>query len=350
MKINNNENLVSLSLNPYNRNNIKELLLSGKKINMNFFKEMNISEFQYQQSKIESNNLIISFSRELFLDFILVERLINEQKHTFELFNYLIDTNMEWLDFKKKMDYKTIIHKMKEVKYEHLSINRFNYFLNRIAPSKKFPRFIPLSLGFNHIFKWIKTQIIIYIYLINSKKIQSIKLPKIKLNKIKNANYSKKNIINQSNTSDKTIDITLNYSRNNPKSFLDSSLSYSINKKNKKKSTLISLKKNINNNERYQLKTNILSLNDYDEFDEKRKTLKLLNTLPLVVTKDYNEMREFYNKGEENDRLKKHNINEIKILTPIESGDKVKIISMLSNNKIGILSSLEHEKMNEILG
>ena len=231
MKINNNEDLVSLSLNPYNRNNIKEVLLSGKKINMNFFKEMNISEFQYQQSKIESNNLIISFSRELFLDFILVERLINEQKHTFELFNYLIDTNMEWLDFKKKMDYKTIIHKMKEVKYEHLSINRFNYFLNRIAPSKKFPRFIPLSLGFNHIFKWIKTQIIIYIYLINSKKIQSIKLPKIKLNKLKNANYSTNNIIKQSNTSDKTIDITLNYSINNQRSFINSSITKSKNKK-----------------------------------------------------------------------------------------------------------------------
>lgn len=105
-----------------------------------------------------------------------------------------------------------------------------------------------------------------------------------------------------------------------------------------------------NDNERYQLKTNILSLNNYDEFDEKIKTKKLLNTLPLVVAKDYNEMREFYNKGEENVGLKNNNINEIKVLNPYESGDKIKIISMLSNNKIGILSNLEQEKINEILG
>jgi len=346
MKINNNEDLVSLSLNPYNRNNIKEVLLSGKKINMNFFKEMNISEFQYQQSKIESNNLILSFSRELFLDFILVEKLINEQKHTFELLNYLINTNMEWLDFKKKMDYKTLINKMKEVKYNHLSKNKFNYFLNRIAPSKTFPRFIPLSLGFNHIFKWVKTQIIIYIYLINSKKIQNIKLPKIKLNILNYTNNnSTNNIINQSNTSDKTIDITLNYSINNQRSFINSSITKSKKKKKMNISSLIP-----NDNERYQLKTNILSLNNYDEFDEKIKTKKLLNTLPLVVAKDYNEMREFYNKGEENVGLKNNNINEIKVLNPYESGDKIKIISMLSNNKIGILSNLEQEKINEILG
>ena len=253
---------------------------------------------------------------------------------------------MEWLDFKKKMDYKTLINKMKEVKYNHLSKNKFNYFLNRIAPSKTFPRFIPLSLGFNHIFKWVKTQIIIYIYLINSKKIQNIKLPKIKLNILNYTNNnSTNNIINQSNTSDKTIDITLNYSINNQRSFINSSITKSKKKKKMNISSLIP-----NDNERYQLKTNILSLNNYDEFDEKIKTKKLLNTLPLVVAKDYNEMREFYNKGEENVGLKNNNINEIKVLNPYESGDKIKIISMLSNNKIGILSNLEQEKINEILG
>ena len=89
-------------------------------------------------------------------------------------------------------------------------------------------------------------------------------------------------------------------------------------------------------------------MNNYDEFDEKRKTMKLLNTLPLVVTKDYNEMRQFY-KGEENVGSKNNNINEIKVLNPYKSGDKDKIISMLSNNKIGILSSLEQEKINGII-
>ena len=144
MKIHKHQISVSFPLKSYKKNNInqfkinnfqterkeKETILLGKKVNINFFKETKISNFEFEEAKKESNNLISSFSNELFIDFISNELLINDQKHTYEIFNYIIDTNMDWIIFKKKMDYNILIEKMKEVKYENLTQSQFNFFLN----------------------------------------------------------------------------------------------------------------------------------------------------------------------------------------------------------------------------
>ena len=113
MQINKQQISVSFPLKSYKKNNInqfkiknvqteikeKETMLLGKKVNINFFKETKISNFEFEEAKKESNNLISSFSNELFIDFISNELLINDQKHTYEIFNYIIDTNMDWIIF-----------------------------------------------------------------------------------------------------------------------------------------------------------------------------------------------------------------------------------------------------------
>ena len=381
MQINKQQISVSFPLKSYKKNNInqfkiknvqteikeKETMLLGKKVNINFFKETKISNFEFEEAKKESNNLISSFSYELFIDFIGNELLINDQKHTYELFNYIIDNNMDWIIFKKKMNYKKIIEKMKEIKYENLSESQFNFFLNRLAPGKIYPRFIPLSLGMNHIYKWVKTQIIIYIYLINTKQIISNKLPKIFLkrnksnnnetiNHNKNLPHFKKNISTQNIVLDKNIDYSLpNFQRNYSSNYLDNNLiSPKINSKLpiniKKKNRKIKLNE-INDEKRYIVKTNILSLNGYNAYAEKvKKERNHLSTLPMALTKDYNEMRVFYNiNSDGNIILKNRNENELRNLYSFGIDNKTKILSMLSNNKIGVLGNLESKKLKELL-
>ncbi len=381
MQINKQQISVSFPLKSYKKNNInqfkiknvqtekkeKETMLLGKKVNINFFKETKISNFEFEEAKKESNNLISSFSYELFIDFIGNELLINDQKHTYELFNYIIDNNMDWIIFKKKMNYKTIIEKMKEIKYENLSESQFNFFLNRLAPGKIYPRFIPLSLGMNHIYKWVKTQIIIYIYLINTKQIISNKLPKIFLkrnksnnnetiNHNKNLPHFKKNISTQNIVLDKNVDYSLpNFQRNYSSNYLDNNLiSPKINSKLpiniKMKNRKIKLNE-INDEKRYIVKTNILSLNGYNAYSEKiKKERNHLSTLPMALTKDYNEMRVFYNiNSDGNIILKNRNENELRNLYSFGIDNKTKILSMLSNNKIGVLGNLESKKLKELL-
>jgi len=381
MQINKQQIPVSFPLKSYKKNNInqfkiknvqteikeKETMLLGKKVNINFFKETKISNFEFEEAKKESNNLISSFSYELFIDFIGNELLINDQKHTYELFNYIIDNNMDWIIFKKKMNYKTILEKMKEIKYENLSESQFNFFLNRLAPGKIYPRFIPLSLGMNHIYKWVKTQIIIYIYLINTKQIISNKLPKIFLkrnksnnnetiNHNKNLPHFKKNISTQNIVLDKNIDYSLpNFQRNYSSNYLDNNLiSPKINSKLpiniKMKNRKIKLNE-INDEKRYIVKTNILSLNGYNAYSEKiKKERNHLSTLPMALTKDYNEMRVFYNiNSDGNIILKNRNENELRNLYSFGIDNKTKILSMLSNNKIGVLGNLESKKLKELL-
>ena len=381
MKINKHQFPISFPLKSYKKNNInqfkikniqteikeKETILLGKKVNINFFKETKISNFEYEEAKKESNNLISSFTYDLFIDFIKNELLISDQKHTYEIFNYIIDTNMDWIIFKKKMNYKTIIEKMKEIKYENLSESQFNFFLNRLAPGKIYPRFIPLSLGMNHIYKWVKTQIIIYIYLINTKQIISNKLPKIFLkrnksnnnetiNHNKNLPHFKKNISTQNIVLDKNIDYSLpNFQRNYSSNYLDNNLiSPKINSKLpiniKMKNRKIKLNE-INDEKRYIVKTNILSLNGYNAYSEKiKKERNHLSTLPMALTKDYNEMRVFYNiNSDGNIILKNRNENELRNLYSFGIDNKTKILSMLSNNKIGVLGNLESKKLKELL-
>ena len=107
----------------------------------------------------------------------------------------------------------------------------------------------------------------------------------------------------------------------------------------------------INDEKRYIVKTNILSLNGYNAYSEKiKKERNHLSTLPMALTKDYNEMRVFYNiNSDGNIILKNRNENELRNLYSFGIDNKTKILSMLSNNKIGVLGNLESKKLKELL-
>ena len=70
----------------------------------------------------------------------------------------------------------------------------------------------------------------------------------------------------------------------------------------------------------------------------------------MALTKDYNEMRVFYNMNSNGNIIKNRNENKLRNIYSFGIDNKNKIISMLSNNKIGsILGNLDEKKLKELL-
>ena len=152
--------------------------LNPKNIKINFFREFNVSNEDFEKAKEISEQLLNSFNINFFLDILSLDKLLSVHKHLMELFNYIVylDQNFDWINFRKKLNYQKLINRMKNINYELLSPKQFNFYLNRFLPNMNLPKLIPLSSGMNHIFKWIKCQMTIYIYLINSKQLNNSKI------------------------------------------------------------------------------------------------------------------------------------------------------------------------------
>ncbi len=213
-RINNiNNELIQMALKEkLNKNNIK----------INFFREFNISNEDYEKAKEISIQLLNSFSINYMLDILSIDKLLPIQKHLMELFNYIvyIDQNFEWELFRKKLKYEDLINRMKNIRYEFLSSKQFNFYLNRFLPNMKLPKSIPSSLGMNYIFKWIKCQITIYIYLINSKELSYRKSNMNNISSLisnRNKSTSFDNIFLTNNIQFKSKNISKNEIENNQK-------------------------------------------------------------------------------------------------------------------------------------
>ena len=233
----------------------------------------------------------------------------------------------------KKIDYNTLIDKMNNINYDIISEKKFNLYLNQLAPSKQFPRFIPLSFGMNYIYKFVKNQIFIFIYFINSKS-NNFNLSKIKK---QNNDLTTRNIF-----LDKSFNFSLsnNTSRNYTTNYFNNTLSKT------KRSTFSNLYlRKINEKKRFELKNNILSLNDYNYFEDKKNNKRNYFNLSLALSNNLNDISKFFNKDKSNSRNYK---KESKLGVSWDLEDKNKMISMISNNKIGILSNLDENAFKKI--
>ena len=289
----------------------------------NFISLFKIPKEIYENSIIETNNLILTFDSDLLLDIISINKLLNVQKLCLETFNYLIflDKSFSWLDFKKKVSEIIFLkNKMKQINYNKININSLNFFLNRLAPMNQFPRLIPFSTGLNHILKFIKNQINIIGYL-NQKK--------DKLNNIKFKNeVIKSNITNSLNkiipseTESINSNILLNKSK---KIFIKS------NNITKSISSEFSLRKRKTNKNIFQnsnkTKLNVLTLNDYNAYADKIKSEKKnLEKLPLINNKTFEEMRKFFGMNKTNN--KKFEIKNLNIIKKFQNSNKSNLLNI----------------------
>ena len=332
---------------------------------INFFKELVVTNEDFQKAKEISEELLNSFNNNLFLDILTVDKLISIQKHLMEIFNYLIygDQNFEWNNFRRKIEYNELISRMKYINYDILSPKQFNFYINRLIPNMELPKFIPISNGMDHLYKWVKCQITIYIFLINSKKLNISKISKINSNILTNVSDKNKSSTNNNNSSyiiDNNYLISNISNENNKKSEIIGSNS-SINSimiTNLPIKSSSKYKKNfVKSNDQIKpskiIAKNLISFLNYNALREKIiREQKVMKHLPLLNNRTFGQMRQYYHiRGDSNDRYyqKKH-LEDIEKASIGGIRNNNKIVSMISNNKLGLIGeTLSQEKLDEIL-
>ena len=373
----------------------KEQLLIEKNPQINFLINIKVTNDEYELYKKESEKIANNLNNNIFLNICSVDRLLNIQKHLMELFNYIVflDQNLDWNHFRNRIDILYLKEKMLNIKYDEINIKQLNFYLNRFAPMMNFPRFIPYSTGMNNIYKWVKCQINILSYMYNNKILEkkdnnkdnndniinnnNDNINNEKLNKsmaIKNSfnemylendkNYNNNNYNSaDNNQSTNNNNVTSDYNNLNNlisgNHILITNLSYKNNnkksKKNKNKQTnfnyLYDIKNNNNNESKPIIKNTILRLNGYNAIADKfYKEQKVLEHLPLINNRTFQQMRKFYNLINRKNDYKIYNMHRQQILNNSLTGlkNKNKAISLISNNKISLVSELPEEKFNDL--
>lgn len=358
--------------NFYSINNInyeKEQIMKKKSnpTHINFFKSVSVSQEEYDKSLTTAKELIENFSYELFQDMKNVQKLLSIQKHLMELFNYIvnIEQTFDWNIFKRASYIEQIKAKMENVNYSQISKQQFNFYLNRFTQNEiNFPRFIPQSLGMNHLYKWVKCQINIFIYLVNNKLIPN--KPEKKSSFISEEDEAKeiRKILNHRSTD---ILSNNNFKITNSLSSIQSSITKideCTNTNNDDtlittipKSNVISIiqigkvnKKAKSEKKNSTLSQNSLVLNGINVMEMKKKREeKVLQSLPLVKHKTFGEMRKYFKINKNNEQLvdSKHYYDIQKSgLGGIDNQDK--FIFLLSKKKNYILDALPEEKIKQL--
>ncbi len=368
---NNNNEIISRQIkenkariNNINNEIIQMQLKESPLKKINFFKELVVTKEDYEKAKEIAEELINSFNSNLFLDILTVDKLISIQKHLMEIFNYLIygDQNFEWNNFRRKSEYNQLISRMKEINYDLLSPKQFNFYINRLIPNMELPKFIPISTGMDHLYKWVKCQITIYIFLVNSKKLSISKISKINSNIITNVSDKNKSTLN--NNSSYFIEHNYLVSNNSIENNTKSEMVGSNSNINSIMITNLPIKSSSKYKKKYvkssdQIKPskiiakNLISFLNYNALKEKLlREQKVMKHLPLLNHRTFGQMRQYYHiRGDSNDRYyqKKH-LEDIEKASIGGIRNNNKIVSMISNNKLGLIGeTLSQEKLDEIL-
>ena len=376
----------------------KENLFIEKNPQINFLINIKVTNDEYELYKKESEKIANYLNNNILLNICSVDRLLNIQKHLMELFNYIVflDQNLDWNHFRNRIDIFYLKEKMLNIKYDEINIKQLNFYLNRFAPMMNFPRFIPYSTGMNNIYKWVKCQINILSYMYNNKILEkkdnnkdnndnvnnidnnNDNINNEKLNKsmaIKNSfnemylekdkNYNYNSVDNTNfNNNQSTINNNVTSDYNNLNNMISNNhilitnLSYKNDKKNKKNKNkqtnfnyLYDIKNNNNNESKPIIKNTILRLNGYNAIADKfYKEQKVLEHLPLINHRTFQQMRKYYNLINKKNDYKIYNMHRQQILNNSLTGlkNKNKAISLISNNKISLVSELPEEKFNDL--
>ena len=326
----------------------------------NFFQLSHITLEEYDKALIDSTELINSFDDNLLYEMKSIEKLISVQKHLLELFNYMINLSQtfDWNFFRRVCDINELKSKMSKVNYEQISKKQFNFYVNRLTQyTTDFPRFIPQSLGMNHIYKWVKCQIVIFIYKINNKLLSQTMEDKSvstfeeePFAKVSNPFQRNFLISNSMSSLDKTNTLCDEYTdtmttrkESNFLTALPNSRVISI-------VNLNNIKKKETKPKEKKVSESSLFLNGVNVMENKKKREeKVLQSLPLLKYRTFGQMRKYY-KITKNTEDKVHNkhYDDLQQMG-LRAINKDKFYSILSKNKRYILESLPEEKVKDLL-
>lgn len=336
----------------------KELISQSQvKVNkINFFNLCHITLEEYDKAIIDSNQLIDSFDDNLLYEMKSIQKLLSIQKHLFELFNYMINLSetFDWNFFRRVCDINELKYKMGNINYAQISKKQFNFYLNRLTQyTTDFPRFIPQSLGMNHIYKWLKCQIVIFIYKTNNRMLtimedksvstlaeEPYKLPFQRNFLISNSMSS---LDKTSSYCDEYTNTISTRNENTLITALPNSRVISI-------VNLSNIKKKQQKPKEKKVSESSLVLNGVNVIENiKKREEKVIASLPLIKYRTFGQMRRYYNmiKSTE-DKIHNEHYDQLKQIG-LGSINKEKFYSILSKNKPYILEALPEEKVKDLL-
>ncbi len=400
---NSNSELIStLMLNP---KKYREFKLNVNRVNnidneinllktQDTFKKINFSEIiqieynEYITSIKESKEIIDSLTENDILDIISHKKLLSFEKHVLEIYSYLIGQKFfDWTKFRENFNLYDAKTKMSNVNYSKLNVKEINLFLNKISRTGKMKIFLK-NINFSYpglesIYEWVRSQIKIYFYLIQNNLIPK-KIPVKAESKSKtytNLNINKKNklmlylcnnMYDDINNNDKNLEedkiSVFNYS--NDKKF--NYTNYNRNKNNLLITGLPDLynENNQNNNYTQYSNHNTFYLNKFqnknnDDYIQKKyfalndkfnteiindkKEEKTVKLLPLLKYKTYHQMRQYFNmEAKINKKIEKKHLEDVK-MSKNNRKNNIKILTMIGNNKIGVLNNIPLFKMQKII-
>ena len=347
---------------------------------INFAKILIIELEDYKSSMNDSKEIIESLSDNDIIDITSHKKLLSFEKHILEIYCYLLgDDYFDWKRFRENFNLLHAKVKMKNINYSTLSTKKINMLLNKIIRDGKgkqfFENYIFPFPGLELIYEWVRCQIKIYFYLTQNNLItyrnknlnRSKTYTNIGTNTINPFTLNKKLYLNKhkgeikKNASMNNIfieknNMTTGYVRKSPSNnnFLITGLpNLNFNSTNSKINNIVSFYFNKNQNEKpKKIKNQFIKLSGINQQKEfEKKEVKNIELLPFVNYRTFHQMRQYYKmETKEDKQINKRHFKELKLCSSTKDNkNKIKILSKIGNNKIGILNNIPLFKIKEII-
>ena len=255
-------------------NEINYLKSLEKNTQINFLDNITITEEEFQEALKDEEVIFESLNEDRINDLLSHKKLLSHEKHLIETMAYILGyESFDWNMLRRIINLYNLKTKMQNVDYSRIKKKRINLLLSQLCRSNKFSRFLKMNdfcdSGLEFIYEWVKTQLKIFFYLYQNKKINKLQTSKSMIN-IMNQNN------NNNNNDNKTDDIYIE------KKFIKNKKT----KENNKKLSEENYYKNINRTADSNLddkytKTKInkrTSLNEKEKEKDKDKTTNNNNT------------------------------------------------------------------------
>ena len=218
-----------------NIENEKNYLKSLERKNeINFLDNIMISEEEYQKSLKDEELIFENLNEDRINDLLSHKKLLSYEKHLIETMSYFLGyESFDWNLFRKILNLYDLKTKMKNIDYSRLKKRRINVLLGQLCKSEKFNQFLNMNdfcdSGLELVYEWVKTQLKIYFYLYQNKKIPKINISKSIMNFPNYDGYNKYEEVNNDvncnniNTQDipeeendnETINSNMHYNKDN---------------------------------------------------------------------------------------------------------------------------------------
>ena len=180
-------------------NEINYLKSLEKNTQINFLDNIIITEEEFQNALKDEEVIFESLNEDRINDILSHKKLLSHEKHLIETMAYILGyESFDWNMLRKIINLFNLKTKMQNVDYSRIKKKRINSLLSQLCRSTRFNRFLKMNdfcdSGLEFIYEWVKTQLKIYFYLYQSKKLNKLQPSKSMINIMSHNDNSPRNI------------------------------------------------------------------------------------------------------------------------------------------------------------